>query len=134
MRLLNAALCTIGLATAMHLDWHVARPVVHEHSLGLSWHWLLAIPVFAVIAWCVHRAWPTQALFASAIIIGIASLLAAIVEPAWEVWVGGATREWAFGRERLVAFGAFLATGLLTQAAVLALARRRFASTAQAAR
>ena len=109
----------------MHLDWHAARSVATEHSLGLSGHWLLAIPVFALVGWCVHRVWPTRPLRASVGIIGLASFLAAVVEPAWELWVEGAPREWAFGSERLAAFGTFLLTGVITQAVVLALARRR---------
>src|SRR5687767_8217142 len=125
MPLINAALVTLALATAMHLDWHAARPVEHHLSLGWRWHWLLAVPSFALTAWYVQRAWPGRLLGASFTILGTASLLAAGVEPAWEYWVDGASLEWTFGRLRLAAFAAFLATGLVAYAAVMALARRR---------
>ena len=124
MRLVNTGLVTLGLATAMHLDWHAARPVVHHLSLGWRWHWLLAVPVFALTAWYVLRAWPGRSIGASLIIVGIASVLAAVVEPLWEYW-DGATAEWAFGALRLAAFGTFAAAGVLTHATILILARKR---------
>lgn len=123
-RLVKSALVTLGLAAVMHLDWHAARPAVHPMSLGWPWHWLLAVPVFVLTAWYVLRTWPRSPWGASVAILGVASLLAAVVEPAWEYWVGSSF-EWAFGRERLVAFGAFLMTGVVTQAVMVGLARRR---------
>lgn len=124
-RMVTSALVIVGLAAAMHLDWHVARPAVHHLSLGWRWHWLLAIPVFAVAALYVARAWPDRVLRASLIVIVAAGILAAVVEPAWEYWVDGATFEWAFGRLRLATFASFVAIGVLTQAAVVALTTRR---------
>jgi hypothetical protein len=85
----------------------------------------LAVPVFALLAWYADRAWPRQVWLASAVIIGVAGFLAAVVEPAWELWVGGAPREWAFGRPRLIAFGAFLAAGVVTHVTLLTVAMRR---------
>jgi hypothetical protein len=124
-RLINAGLVTVALASAIHLDWHVARPAVHHLSLGWRWHWVLAIPVFALTAWYVRRAWPGRRLAASLTIVGIASVLAAVVEPAWEYWIDGASFEWAFGRTRLAAFGAFLGAGAITHAALVVLTGRR---------
>lgn len=128
-RLVSAGLVTFGLTAAMHLDWHAARPVVHPMSLGWRWHWLLAVPVFALTAWYVLRAWADRPVAASLAILGIASILAGVVEPAWESWAGGAPLEWTFGRVRLAAFGAFLGTGVITHAALVWLARRRGASS-----
>jgi hypothetical protein len=122
---MTAGLVTLALATAMHLDWHAARPAEHHLSLGWRWHWLLAVPPCALTAWYVARAWPRHRLAASVAIFGIASLLAAVIEPAWEYLVDGATLEWAFGRPRLLAFAAFLITGAVTHAAVLSLRARR---------
>jgi hypothetical protein len=124
-RSLNTALVILGLATAMHVDWHAARPVVHHLSLGWRLHWLLAVPVCALTAWFVVRAWPEDVPRASLTIFGIATILAAGVEPAWEYWVEGASFEWAFGRVRLAAFAAFLAAGVLTHAALVILAKLR---------
>jgi hypothetical protein len=49
-RYVQTALVALGVATAVHLDWHVARPAVHHLSMGWTLHWLLAIPVFALTA------------------------------------------------------------------------------------
>ena len=125
MRLVNFGLVSVALASAMHLDWHVARPAVHHLSLGWRWHWLLAVPVGALTAWYVTRAWSAHAVAASFGILGIASVLAAVVEPAWEYWVDGAAYEWAFGSSRLAAFATFLAAGTVTHAIVVIMARRR---------
>jgi uncharacterized membrane protein HdeD (DUF308 family) len=124
VRFLKDALVTIALTTAIHLDWHAARPAHHDLSLGLPWHWLLAIPTFALVAWYVARAWPGRMVVASVAIIGIASILGGGVEPVWELWVEGAPSEWAFGALRNAAFATFLAAGVVTQAAVLGGLRR----------
>ena len=128
MRLLSASLVTLGLATAMHVDWHFARPAIHHRSLGWEWHWLFALPVFALTAWYVWRVWADHAIGASLSILGAAVVLAGFVEPAWEYWLGGASVEWAFGRERWAAFGAFTGVGAVVHAAVLTWARRLHAS------
>jgi hypothetical protein len=118
------AMVTILLAIVMHLDWHAARPAVHHLSLGWRWHWLLAVPTFALTAWYVKRSWPDRLFDASLTIILTASLLAAIVEPAWEYWIDGASFNWAFGPLRIGAFAAFLLTGIVTQTGVLLLTRK----------
>ena len=125
MRLVNFGLVSLALASAMHLDWHAARPVVHHLSLGWQWHWLLAVPVGALTAWYVARVWPTRLVATSLGILAIASVLAAAVEPAWEYWVDGASYEWAFGSSRLAAFVMFVAAGTVTHAIVVIMATRR---------
>ena len=119
----------LALATAIHLDWHVARPTTHHLSLGLSWHWALAIPVFALAAWYVSSR--PGAAKASAIIIGGAILLGAIIEPAWEYWLGGATFDWAWGPHRTHAALVFVITGIAAYAGVLYVLRRRTLSEKQ---
>jgi hypothetical protein len=127
-RILTATLVTLALATMMHLDWHSARPSEHHLSLGWTYHWLLAVPSFALTAWYVLRVWPDAVLRASIWIILIASVLAAIVEPAWEYWESG-DAEWAFGARRQSAFFAFLTMGLVTYIGIVMTVRRQ-ASTA----
>jgi hypothetical protein len=119
-----ASLVSLALASAIHLDWHAARPTVHHLSLGLSWHWLLAIPAFGLVAWYVVRAWPEQVVRASLWVVGGAVVLAGLVEPAWEYFFEDATLEWAFGSTRTIALVAFVATGLVAYVAVLIAARR----------
>jgi hypothetical protein len=125
MRLVSFGLVSLALASAMHLDWHAARPAAHPLSLGWSWHWLLAVPVGALTAWYVVRTWPVRPAAASVGMFGIASVLAAVVEPAWEYWVDGAPYEWAFGSPRLAAFAMFVAAGAITHLVVLIVARGR---------
>ena len=121
----SAALVTVALATAIHLDWHVARPTVHHLSLGLTAHWLLAIPVFGLVGWYVVRTWPSHVLPASVAILGSAILIGGVLEPAWEYFLGGATFEWAFGRARNTMLAVFVATGLFAYVAVVGFLRRR---------
>ena len=72
-RLLQSVFVVLGLTTAMHLDWHLAR---HGDRLSLGWayHWVLAIPVFALAAWRTVRCWPGRVLGAG---------LAGIAAPSW---------------------------------------------------
>lgn len=123
-RLLTASLVTVGLAATMHLDWHAARPAHHQLSLEWQYHWLLAVPSFALTASYVLRVWPDAVQRASVWIILAASVLAAVVEPAWEYSSSG-DWEWAFGARRLSAFFAFLLTGLITYVGCIVLARRQ---------
>ena len=127
-------LVTIGVASAMHLDWHLARPAHHHLSLGWSQHWLSAIPVFAAAAFYVVRAWPGRLVWASGVIIGMAAFLAQVVEPLEEIVVDGASFEWAFGTERLAAFALFTSVGIALHVAALALLRRPGSDRIRAAR
>jgi hypothetical protein len=126
-RRLPGALVSLLLAGAIHADWHFARPGHHRLSLGLPWHWLLAIPVFALVATYVGRAWPWRIGATSLWIVGSAILLGGVIEPAFEYFVGGAPFAWAFGRERNIALASFVGTGLLSYLVVPARcgARRR---------
>lgn len=124
-RNVTSTLVSLALATAIHLDWHVARPTTHHLSLGLPWHWLLAIPVFGLVAWYVARAWPSAVPRASLGIVGFGILLGGVLEPAWEYCFGDATFEWAFGRQRTTILTTFVGMGLVTYVAVLGLMRPR---------
>ena len=123
-RTILAVLISLALAAAIHTDWHFARPTTHHLSLGLSWHWLLAGPVFGLVAWYVVRAWPADVLRASLWIVGGAVLLAGLVEPAWEYFVGGVPFDWAFGPTRTTALATFVCTGLITYIVVLVSVQR----------
>jgi len=122
----SATLVAVALATAIHLDWHVARPTVHHLSLGLPAHWLLAIPVFALAAWYVVRTFPSNILTASVAILAGAIILGGVIEPAWEYFLGDASYEWAFGRARTTMLASFVGTGLVAYVACVAFLRRRF--------
>ena len=113
-RVLTAIGVSLALATAIHLDWHFARPAHHQLSLGLRWHWLTAVPVFALVAWYVARVWPSHVLRATVAIIGSAVILAGALEPAWEYVLEDAPFEWAFGATRNLALATFVGTGVLS--------------------
>src|SRR5688572_12385058 len=123
-RVLSAVFVAIGLAGAIHADWHFARPTHHRLSLGLPWHWLLAIPVFTLVAWYVTRVWPMQVRRASIAIVLSAAFAAGVLEPAWEYFMDGANLEWAFGATRNAALAAFVGTGLIAYVLTLASIQR----------
>ena len=122
-RVFKDGLVIFGLATAMHLDWHAARPAEHHLSLGWTWHWLLGVPVGVLTAWYGARAWAARPAMGSIVIFVLASVLAGIVEPYWELRTG-ATFDWAFGPERLSTFAAFLVTTVIAHVTVLRLVIR----------
>jgi hypothetical protein len=124
-RIVSAVLVSLGLAAMIHTDWHFARPTHHSLSLGLPWHWLLAIPAFALVAWYVSRVWPAQVLRASVLIVGGAVIAGGVLEPAYEYCLEGATFDWAFGPARNAAAASYVGTGLISYLATLGVIRRR---------
>ena len=129
MKPLGASVATVLLGTAIHLDWHFARPTHHRLSLGLSWHWMLAIPVFAIAAYWVTRQNPRNPAKASALMVAVATLLGAVLEPAWEYWIEHAPYDWAFGPERTWGAVAYVATGIASYALTYMLLKGRVPST-----
>jgi uncharacterized membrane protein YdcZ (DUF606 family) len=73
----------LGLVVALllHADWHIARPMHHRWSLGLSYHWLITAILFAALGWFVARRWPAERwrLGAQSLILGL--IFAQILEP-----------------------------------------------------
>jgi len=117
----------LGLAAAIHADWHLARPAHGHHRLSFDWpyHWATAIPVFALAAWIVWRRWPDRLTAASALILGLALIAAQVLEPLGEQ-VGYFHRfRLGIEAERWTAFLLFTGTGLLAYACTLALLRIR---------
>lgn len=122
-------LLVLGLAVAVHADWHLARPAHVHHRLSFGWpyHWLTAVPIFAAAAWIVGRRWPHRLAAASALNLGLALLAAQVLEPLAEqvvyfhrVALGIEPRRWAV-------FLLFVGTGLLAYACTLVLLRARSA-------
>jgi hypothetical protein len=116
------------LAAAIHVDWHLARSHDHgELSGGLTLHWLIAIPVFALAAWHISRRF-VRAGMASIVTIGVAVVLGQILEPLGEyVFLQDPLSE-VFAAPRVMAFLAFLAVGLVTYALVFTTLRRSSAT------
>jgi hypothetical protein len=61
----------------------------------------------------------------SVLLIGLATLIGAVLEPAYEYFLGGATWDWAFGPERTWAAIAFVMTGIVAYAIPLMLLLRK---------
>ena len=98
----------LGIAVAIHVDWHLARHIHAPLSFGWAWHWALAIPVFALMTWLITRKATDHALLRGGFAILVGVLLGQIAEPLWEG--GGAIRD----AERWRAVGEFLTAGLVT--------------------
>jgi hypothetical protein len=108
----------------VHVDWHFARGHHAPLSGDSPYHWVTAIPVFALAAWYIARRWPQDLLRAGAVTLLLGLLVGQVVEPLGEV-ATGATWAWAFGPERLLAFAEFAGVGLVTYGLGLALFRAR---------
>lgn len=130
MRPLGTSLGILLLGTAIHLDWHFARPTHHRLSLGLSWHWLLAVPVFALAAYYVARQNPRRPVAVSVVLLGGGALLGAVLEPAYEYFIGHAPYDWAFGPDRTWGALSYIVTGIVAYGVTFLLLRRQEPSPA----
>ena len=87
-------------------------PTQHARlSLGWAYHWVLAIPIFALAAWHTVRCWPRRVLAAGLASIAAAALLGQVIEPLGESVLSGLPLDQGFRAERLRAFGAFVGVG-----------------------
>jgi hypothetical protein len=111
-------LSALGVAVAIHVDWHLARHIHARLSFGWAWHWVVAIPIFALMTWAILRKSLDHALLRSAFVILLGVLLGQVAEPLWEG--DGAIRD----VERWRAFGGFMAAGLVTWQVTYRLIRR----------
>ena len=103
------------LAVAIHADWHLARGHDHGRLSGdVALHWVLALPVFAVLAALVSRGAANQRWHRSAWIVGGGVLVGQVLEPLTEWLTDGVTWRWMVNGPRWTAFAEFMAAGLLT--------------------
>ena len=72
------------LATILHLDWHVARPMHHRLSLDWPYHWIATALLFGAVAWLVARKWPLRAWQLGALVFVAAVVIAQLIEPLLE--------------------------------------------------
>lgn len=112
-------LAALLLAAAIHVDWHLARPG-HHSDLSGHWaqHWLLGIPVFALLALHESRRPSRYRWRSSAVLILVGVFLGQVLEPLSELF--GAPWSYAFSGIRWTAFSEFMVAGLLTFLAVMA--------------
>lgn len=112
LRLFHAALVVAGLTIAIHLDWHLAR----DHgrfSLGWDYHWVTAIPIFALATWHTAQSWPGQAVRAGLLSILAAVVLGQLLEPLAESIFYRLPYDQGFSAERLRAFVEFTGAGIV---------------------
>ncbi len=124
MRLRYAGL-VLALASAIHIDWHLARPAHHRLSLDWSQHWIFAIVVFAIVGWLIARWWPHAPGRTAAGIVGMALVLAQIVEPVLELAFYDHQLGYPSDPGRWTAFAICVAAGLPALIAALILCRPR---------
>lgn len=110
------------VGTAVHVDWHLARGHHFPHSGNWPYHWSIAIPVFAALAWYAGRG---RSFRDHAWLIGPGLILGELLEPLFEIAFLGATADFAFGTARQVGFGEFVVVGLVTYIGTLSYFRRR---------
>lgn len=126
-RVLLSVLLALGLAVVVHADWHLARPAHGHHrlSFGLPYHWLVAIPAFALAAWAVARLWPGCFAAASFWIVAAGLVGAQLLEPVGEQVVYA--HRWGIQMEpgRWAAFRACAVAGLAAYAGTAILLRTR---------
>jgi len=103
------------LAAAIHADWHLSRPGHHGRLSG-DWpgHWIVAVPLFALIALLVSRQ-PAAARWREAawVIVG-GVVLGQLLEPLFEVLADGVGWSWMLLDIRWTAFAEFMAAGFVT--------------------
>jgi hypothetical protein len=127
LRLPGVWLAALWVGVMIHLDWHLGRPYHDHRSFDFAYHWLLAIPTFAPIAWFAHRRWPGSPLKAALVMTFLGVLLGQGVEPLSEVILDGAGAEPFTNPIRLRIFAEFMIGGvvvLLLGTALLARSRR----------
>jgi hypothetical protein len=108
----------------IHLDWHLGRPGHDHRSFDLPYHWLVAVPAFAPLAWLTLRRWGGAAVSAAASILLLGVLLGQIVEPLSE---GGSALSNGL---RWRVFAEFIAAGLVSYLLGFTIAARARRNTA----
>lgn len=78
-------LAALWIGGLIHVDWHLGRPGHTHLSLGLPYHWLLAVAAFAPLPWLIRRRWSSSFTQASVIVIALGVILGQGVEPLGEV-------------------------------------------------
>jgi hypothetical protein len=114
-------LLSLLLGAALHVDWHLARPLHHRLSLDLPYHWALTAGVFAVVGCVIARRWPSERWRHGAIVFVTAVLLAQVVEPVLEVLIYDHRLGYDVEADRWVAFGKSALASAVAYASMLML-------------
>ena len=120
------AIITLLLATALHVDWHLARPEHHRLSLGWSDHWIATALIFLIAGCVITRRWPEHRWRMSVVVLLAAAALAQLVEPMLEVLVYQGRLGYAGEPERWAAFWKAIGAGALALIVGLLCMRRSY--------
>jgi hypothetical protein len=106
---LPALALSVVLATMLHIDWHLARPMHHRLSLDWRYHWLATALVFAIVGWIIARHWPSHRWTLGLTVFVAAVILAQGIEPILEVLLYQQRLGYPDEPARWVAFGQSMA-------------------------
>lgn len=123
MRRLGFVLLTLALTVVVHLDWHLGRPASLPYGFGWSQHWMFAAASFAAVGWAIGRLWPERTARAAAWIVGLALIVAQVIEPAFEAWAVEGRLGLLIDANRWTSFGVCVAVGIPALAVAARLAR-----------
>jgi hypothetical protein len=122
---LAALVLSVALGTALHVDWHLARPAHHRLSLDWPYHWLATALVFGVAGWLIARTWPAYRWRLGAVVFVAAAVLAQVVEPVLEALIYEGRSGYDVEPARWAAFGRAIAASTVTYWGALWLCARR---------
>jgi hypothetical protein len=112
-RRIELALISLALATALHVDWHLARPAHHRLSLAWPYHWVATALVFCAAGWWIGRrayGWRVASLvFVAAVVVaqGIEPVLEVLMYEGRLGYPDEPARWAAFGRAIVAATPAY---------------------------
>jgi hypothetical protein len=119
----------LWLGVMIHVDWHLGRSGHDHRSFDLAYHWLVAIPTFAPVAWLVLRRWPASALRSGTVILVLGVIMGQGLEPVAEAILFQAGIDPFANHERWRVFFEFMAAGLMTLLGTIVIGRWRLRSS-----
>lgn len=118
------AILSVLLAVALHVDWHLARPLHHRLSLEWSHHWLATAGVFLIVGCIIARNWPEHRWRMAATVVAASAVLAQLVEPVLEALIYDGRLVFDVEPLRWIAFFKSISAGAVAMIIGLLCARR----------
>jgi hypothetical protein len=120
-----AIIMSLLLGAALHVDWHLARPLHHRLSLAWENHWALTAGIFAIVGCVIARLWPAQRFRLGAVVFVSAAVIAQVVEPFLEVLIYDHRLGYDVEPARWAVFGKSLLASAIAYSGALVLCARR---------
>lgn len=125
MRRVYFLLLALLVATAIHVDWHFARPAHHRLSLDWSSHWLFAVPIGALVGLLVARGFALAPYRAAAAILLLGIVIGHGVEPLLEAVLYHQRIGYSVDAQRWAAFLSFTAVASASVFLTIGMVRKR---------